>query len=90
MEPMNPDSEAIYDTYIAPLMSHIIDMCKQHRIPMLATFQYCDDSHPDGPGMCTTRIPFDGESRQFAVALKAMQGDPLLMTFVTIAERGAA
>lgn len=61
-EKMNPDSEATYDAEIAPLMTKIIEICKTHRIPMLACFQYHDAEQEDGAGFCTTRLPFVGDS----------------------------
>ena len=79
---MNPDSEAVYDEQIMPLMRIILDVCKRHRIPMIASFQYCDSSHPDGAGFCMSRVPFDGEAESFAAALKALKTDPHFMAFV--------
>jgi hypothetical protein len=45
------DNEAIYDEQINPLMAQIIAICKEHGIPMLASFVYAPDS------FCTTAIP---------------------------------
>lgn len=68
-EPMNPDSEAIYDAEISPLMTQIIAICKRHRIPMLATFQYSNRETDEGNAhFCTTRLPFDGEDGSLARA----------------------
>ncbi len=72
-QPMNPDSESVYDAEIAPLMSKIIDICKANRIPMLATFQYSNDD--DGSDFCTTRIPFAGESGRLEIITAIMLGD---------------
>lgn len=48
--------EAVYDEKISPLMTQIIAICKEHDIPMVASFQYNDD-RPDGePQRCTTII----------------------------------
>lgn len=55
------DAEDVYDAEIAPLMTKIIAICKQHRIPMLASFQYAVDGDGNGQ-LCTTRIPFAAES----------------------------
>lgn len=46
------DAEAAYDNEISPLMTQIIAVCKEHRIPVAATFQYKHDE--EGPGHCTT------------------------------------
>ena len=51
------DLEAIYDAKIAPLMDQIIGICKEHKLPMFATFLYMND--PDGDdGLCTTNLMF--------------------------------
>jgi len=48
--------EAVYDEQISPLMTEIIRLCKEHDIPMVASFQYNDD-RPDGDAaLCTTVI----------------------------------
>lgn len=47
------DNEAAYDEKIAPLMKQIIAICKEHGIPMFATFVYGPD------GFCTTSLPVD-------------------------------
>lgn len=53
----NWSAEDVYDAEIAPLMSRIIAICKEHKIPMLATYQYVD-SDEYGPGFCTTKLLF--------------------------------
>ena len=53
------DKEEVYDREIAPLMKRIIWICKEHNLPMVATFQYADDEEK-GPGYCTTLLPFEG------------------------------
>lgn len=42
------DNESVYDEQIAPLMAKIIAICKQYKIPMLATFNFAPN------GLCTT------------------------------------
>lgn len=42
------DKEKIYDDVLSPLMAQVIAVCKDHDIPMFATFQYSDD------GFCTS------------------------------------
>lgn len=54
------DLEAVYDTEIAPLMTQIIEICKKHGMPMLASFCYAkgkEPGYPDGVSHCTTCIP---------------------------------
>jgi hypothetical protein len=36
------DNEKIYDDQISPLMTQIIEICKEHGIPMVCEFQYSD------------------------------------------------
>lgn len=38
------DKENIYDEKIAPLMTQIIDICKKHKLPFFASFQYADNN----------------------------------------------
>lgn len=37
------DKEHIYDKKIAPLMTQIIDICKEHKLPFFASFQFADN-----------------------------------------------
>jgi hypothetical protein len=48
------DREAVYDNQVFPLMGEIIDLCKEHDIPLLASFQYDDRSDPEDSSACTT------------------------------------
>jgi hypothetical protein len=64
--------ETVYDAEVAPLMARIIAICKEHKIPMAAVFQY-QDTEDDGPGHVFTTLPFAGRgspqmSRLFAAA----------------------
>jgi len=52
---MAQNKEDVYDQKIAPLMTQIIDICKEHQIPMFATYEYasgdfCDTILPDETG----------------------------------------
>jgi hypothetical protein len=51
-----PDNNAVYDEQIAPLLTQIIAICKEHKIPMAATFEYAPGDY------CTTVIPQTGMS----------------------------
>lgn len=81
--------EDVYDNEIAPLMSKVIDLCKTHGIPMLATFQYTEPG--DEPGFCTTQIPAEHEDKAL-VQIKARWGAarsaPLVALTITTAGRG--
>lgn len=42
------DLEAVYDAEIFPLMDQILDICKKHKMPMLASFVYkCNEEGED-------------------------------------------
>jgi hypothetical protein len=64
---MIKDNEDIYDEQISQLMEQIIAICKKHKIPMLASFQY----HPDG--LCTTCLPRKGQAPQLTAAAQIVQ-----------------
>lgn len=49
------DLEHVYDEQISPLMMQIIDICRQHRIPMLATFAYAADGNGE-TSWCTSSL----------------------------------
>lgn len=68
--------EDVYDEQIAPLMAQIIAICKEHRIPLVAQFNYAATDE-DGPSFCTTIIPAsaldrddDGQSQRMARVAK--------------------
>lgn len=49
------DLEAVYDEQISPLMAQIIAICKEHGMPMVASFAYA--AQGDGEfDLCTTYI----------------------------------
>jgi hypothetical protein len=59
-EPESWDLEAVYDAQLFPLMEKVIAICKEHRIPMVATFTYARDEARDATDHCTTRLAFPG------------------------------
>lgn len=48
---MLKDNEQVYDEQISPLMTKIIQICKDNNMPMFATFAYQDEQ------LCTTSLP---------------------------------
>jgi len=62
--------EDIYDNEISPLMQKIIAICREHKIPVIASFAYENDEE-NGVGACTTNIYFD--NRKHEPFLKANQ-----------------
>lgn len=57
----NFDKEKKYDERIAPLMTQIIEICKQEKIPFFASFYLKDATEENGAMYCTTNI-FDKET----------------------------
>ncbi len=49
------DKEEVYDSEISPLMKQVIAICKEHDIPMLASFIYENDEE-SGIGDCSTLL----------------------------------
>lgn len=47
------DLEKVYDDEISPLVNKIIDICNEHKIPMICSFAY-ENSDELGYGLCTT------------------------------------
>lgn len=74
LKDMNPDSEAIYDREINPLMTQIITICRQNNIPMMFSCQYLKETQP-GLGdakFVTTRIACRDESETFSKAVRVL------------------
>jgi len=81
IDPMNPDSESVYDEQIAPLMKKIIKICKKNRIPMICSFQFMQDNDDKGAAFCTTRLPFANESESLGNALKELRQNQPFFAF---------
>jgi hypothetical protein len=54
------DLERVYDDEIAPLMTRIIAVCKEHRMPMIASFAYKNTD--EGIDFCSTSLPFENRN----------------------------
>lgn len=61
------DNESVYDEQIAPLMTQIIGICKKHKMPMMASFQYAPE------GLCTTALPQKGQAKQLSIAVEMVK-----------------
>ncbi len=76
------NKEQIYDEQIAPLVTKILEVCKQNGIAMIASF---DIAHEADPGLrCTSQLPDgDGEfpfARVAGLLLSATRPSPLMLT----------
>lgn len=81
--------EDVYDNEINPLMARIIEICKRHEIPVLATFQYTEPG--EEAGFCTTSIPFGHEAdalRETRSAWNAKRNAPALSVTETTGPDG--
>lgn len=71
------DLENVYDEEIAPLMTKIIEICKAHKLPMLATFMYGYRQDDDDHDFCTTMLLWKdrGITRQIYQADDLIRGN---------------
>lgn len=69
------DLEDIYDEQIAPLMAQIIAICKQARMPMIASFAYRCDANNEHD-LCTSFYQDDTRPApaHYQVALRVIYG----------------
>lgn len=80
-QPERFNLESVYDEKISPLMRQIIDICKAHNMPMVASFAY-ENSEENGIGCCTTALTFEGRSiKAFADATSVIRGNPGFSAF---------
>lgn len=79
------DLESVYDKQISPLMAQVIAICKEHRMPMLATFQY-QRTEERGEGFCTTMLPFSERvsSDKLAAAMSALAPRRARLSTITV------
>ncbi|MCY1367298.1 hypothetical protein D9M69_542270 [compost metagenome] len=75
------NKEAIYDEQISPLMQKILEICKEHKLAMVASF-HCDTGEEDGHDLiCTsalTEVEYDPPAsfRQCVNVLYGRSGVP--------------
>lgn len=55
--------ELAYDEHISPLMTQIIALCREHSIPMLASFELDYEEEHGGALHCTTFLVNDNDMR---------------------------
>ncbi|RWT39899.1 hypothetical protein DN619_23615 [Klebsiella michiganensis] len=80
-QPEHYNLESVYDEKISPLMQQIIDICKEHNMPMVASFAY-ENSEENGIGCCTTTLTFEGRHiKAFADATLVIRGNPSFSAF---------
>ena len=70
------DAEAAYDEKIAPLMTQIIAICREHRIPVFASFNYAN-TEENGVSFCTTHDQSGRDVPQLTRCLRAVEREPV-------------
>lgn len=61
------DLEAVYDEKIAPHMTEILKVCKEHSLPMVASFQYATES------FCTSCIIPPGSDNRIRLSAQMLR-----------------
>ena len=63
-----PRREAVYDEQVSPLMEKVLAICKEHDVPMVASFQISDpDPKGEGDGeihYCTSALLTAGDAAE--------------------------
>ncbi|ALX94836.1 hypothetical protein AV650_15315 [Serratia fonticola] len=79
------DLENVYDEQISPLMQQIIAICREHNMPMIASFAFenCKDR---GIGCCTTVLNDFGNRnvKEFDEATQVIQRRPVVMAMTVM------
>lgn len=77
--------ESVYDEQISPLMKQIIEICNQHKMPMICSFAF-ENCEERGVGDCTTVLnAYEGRVHlPFNKALKQIRGGSDFITAFTI------
>lgn len=86
--------EEIYDSKISPLMTQIIAICKEHKMPMIACFACPNDNEEeDGATLrCSTALygpDFIGDQRGFKEADRILMRKPEVCAFTIRTESAA-
>lgn len=70
------DLESVYDQQISPLMQQIINICKEHNMPVLASFAFANTENT-GVACCTTALTFEGRLiKPYVEATKIIRNEP--------------
>lgn len=70
------DLESVYDQQISPLMQQIINICKEHKMPVIASFAYAN-TEENGVACCTTSLTFEGRLiNPYLEATKIIRNEP--------------
>lgn len=77
------DKEEEYDRLLSPLMTQIIEICREHEIPMFCSFQFRSTKEDEGDGYCTTHLGGPGHevNEKFSQCFRAVRSSPQFATF---------
>lgn len=68
------DLEQVYDQQISPLVTQILDICKDNKIPVVMSFAYAQDAEKDGVDLCSSGMTWPGRSpRAIVEAIHALK-----------------
>ncbi len=82
------DLEAVYDEQISPLMARIIAVCKEHGMPMVASF-HLRTTPTEGKCLCTTAILPTGSAPELRAAYREIRRDQYSVCAITVTHNGA-
>lgn len=85
--PMGKNTEVIYDEQISPLMTKIIKICKENKIPTFCTFQLTERNDEEDALFCTTNLPFKGMENKFNKFTEASNNVPDLFAYTIITNK---
>ena len=72
--------EEIYDLYINPLISQVFDICKEHKIAMLANFEL-DKEDNEILAVDTQTVNEKGHyGKRHALAVRIIEGNPIFVS----------
>ncbi len=76
------DLEAVYDQRIAPLMTKIITICLEHKMPMVASFMYGYKADEELRHTCESQLGWPGRMPEiYNKAMACILERPLVAAF---------
>lgn len=85
------DREKAYDEHISPLVAKIIDLCQEHQIQMVMSFDVDEPDKEDGRMLCTSALldaKFGNVTPSLDRALSIILGESPLVAAFTISTAG--
>jgi hypothetical protein len=87
-QPQQPfDKEQIYDEQLSPLVTQIIQICEQHKLPLVLSVCY-GWNETDKSLCCTTSLPGDGwQPERYHRAIETIISDPAYLAAFTLTKK---